>query len=56
MYLFSLELLEAVLPVLGKLGLLVAAGPSQCSLDLNLPLSTPAPTLTEVLSGSQSLP
>lgn len=44
-HLLSLELLEAVLPVFGKLGLLVMAGLSQGSLDLHLPLPTPATTL-----------
>ena len=41
-YLFSLELLEAVLPVLGKLDLLALARLGQSSLDLHLPPATPA--------------
>ncbi len=41
-YLFSFELLEAVLPVLGKLGLLALARLGQRCLDLHLPLAAPA--------------
>ncbi len=41
-HLFSFELLEAVLPVLGELGLLALARLPQRRLDLHLPLATPA--------------
>ena len=41
-HLFSFELLEAVLPVLGELGLLALACLPQRCLDLHLPLATPA--------------
>lgn len=41
-YLFGFELLEAVLPVLGKLGLLALARLDQRRFDLHLPLATPA--------------
>lgn len=41
-HLFSFELLEAVLPVLGKLGLLALACLGQRCLDLHLPLAAPA--------------
>jgi len=41
-YLFSFELLEAFLPILGELGLLALACLPQRRLDLHLPLATPA--------------
>ena len=41
-HLFSFELLEAVLPVLGELGLLALTRLPQRRLDLHLPLATPA--------------
>ena len=46
-HLFSFELLEALLPVEGKLGLLAPAGLCQGSLDLHLP--PPAPGIITTL-------
>ena len=40
-HLFSFELLEAVLPVLGELSLLALARLGQSCLDLHLPLAAP---------------
>lgn len=45
LYLLSLQLLQALLPVFGKLGLLALAGLCQRCLDLHLPLAASAQTI-----------